>query len=167
LSHALFMMACSRDDPGSVSPQPEWVPEELQPGMMIAFPRGYEGDGYRCGIDACYFHKQRPDHAADFGFPVSGMTGYHPAEFAVLPDNFQYKYRELIETVSGLEGAIYFTPEDENEFDWSLATFVVEAPEDLNYREVIWVTYKASHHANVRAILRTIDHEDALVPGSP
>jgi hypothetical protein len=150
---------CSGDQAEPLSPQDLWIQERLQPGLLISFPSSYEGEGYRCGIDACYFDKKRPDHSVLFGFPVMGMTGYDPAEFDVLPGTFQYRYRELIETRAGLEGALYFTPQDEHEFDWSLGTFVVKAPDGPGYREVLWVTYKPSHHGEVREVLETVQYE--------
>ncbi len=87
------------------------------------------------------------------------MIGPPAPEFDALPDSFRYKYRELIETGAELEGALYYTPEDESEYSWSFGAFVVEVPDEQPYREVLRMHYKQSRHREVIEILSTVRHE--------
>jgi hypothetical protein len=153
----LFCLAACADTGPS---QPEvWTSETLQPGMLISFPRGFEGDGYRCGIDACYFDKSRSDGAITFSFPVSGMTGYTPAQFATLPVEYLYPHRDLVETQSGLSAAFYYVLENEHEFPQSFGVFVVETRDGSGFREVVWVRFDAAQFARTNDVLRTVDYE--------
>lgn len=156
---AMALLGCSEEADQPATPQENWSAERLQPGFLISFTSDYVGNGYRCGIDACYFDKQTQDHSISFNFPVYGMTGHVAAEFDELPEAFLYKYRELIRTKAGLEGALYFTPQDENDVDWSSGAFVVEKPDTPGYREVLWIIYKQPRHDEVRRVLETVELE--------
>ena len=154
----MCLVAACAGESGVAQPE-RWTSETLQPGMIISFPQGYEGDGYRCGIDACYFNKSRADSAIKFNFPVSGMTGYTPARFDELPGEYMYPHRELIETESGLSSALYFVLEDEHEFPQSFGVLLIEEHDGSGFREVVWVTFDAVELNRTKDILRSIDYE--------
>lgn len=154
----LLGIACSERafDP---SDQPSPLKEEtLLPGMTICFPRGYEGDGFWCGFDACYFDKSRTDGHIHFYFALGPMTGNVPAEFEELPNLFRYPHRELITTESGLEGALYYALEAENRCVKGGGTFLIEKNGSSGFHEVVWVLYEDSCHAHVCDVLRSINY---------
>lgn len=154
----LLVMACSeRVLEPSDQPSP-WKEETLLPGMTICFPRGYEGEGFLCGFDACYFEKSRTDGCVHFNFALGPMTGNVPAEFEELPDLFCYPHRELIATESGLEGALYYALESENKCIKSVGTFLIEKNGASGFHEVVWVMYNDSCYSQVCDVLRTIKY---------
>jgi hypothetical protein len=154
----LLVIACSEhvSEP-SHHPSP-WKEETLLPGMTISFPRGYEGPGFWCGFDACYFGKSRSDGCVHFNFALGPMTGNVPAEFDELPDLFRHPHRELITTDCGLEGALYYALESENKCVKSVGTFFIEKYGTSGFHEVVWVMYDDSCHVHVCDVLRTIKY---------
>jgi hypothetical protein len=154
----LFLIpACSGET--YVAGPAQWASDTLQPGMVMSFPQGFAGDGYRCGIDACYFSKYSLDNTISFNFPVSGMTGHTPAQFTELPAQYLYPHRELIETRSGLSSALYFVLEDEHGSPQSSGAFLIEERDGSGFREVVWVSFDSQQQSLVREILRSIDYE--------
>ena len=160
----LFFIACSENASGPLDQnslldqQTTWKAETLQPEMTIAFPGVYEGDGFWCGFDACYFEKSRTDGSVQFSFALGPMTGNDPAEFDELPDLFCYPHRELITTDEGLKGALYYALESENPCVKSVGTFLIAKRDLSGYHQVIGVIYDHSQHAHVCDLLRTIKY---------
>ena len=141
---------------------PPWTEEKLQSGMSISFPPGYEGDGFWCWVDACYFEKFRTDGTVKFNFAIGEMTGNRPAEFEELPPQFRYLHRELITTNDGLKGALYYTEAFEHECEESVGTFLIEKHETKGYHEVVWVKYDYSLRSHVCEVLRSIKYVSYL-----
>ena len=155
----LLVVACARES--HVSEPLPWTVETLQPGMTISVPPGYEGEGYRCGIDTCSFHKRRTDGAITLGFTWGAMTGYTPARVAELPASFgRNPHRVLIETESGLAGALYYILESEYVGIQSNGQFIVEEQDGSGYWEVISVTFDSEELSRVQDILKTIHYQE-------
>ncbi len=159
LLFSMLIVACSDNisSPPDAQTAP-WAEEKLQPGMAIAFPSGYEGAGYGCMVDACYFEKWRSDGSVRFNFPMGEMTGNRPAEFEELPEKYHYLHRELITTNDGLKGALYYTAEHEHGCKWSMGTFIIEKQGTKSFHEVVWATYDYSWHAHVCDVLGSIKY---------
>ena len=154
LAALLVIGGCAEDN--GPSETEIWTSEPLHSGMEISFPSDYEGEGIWCGMDACWFNKERVDGEIEFYISVWGMTGGLPVHFDTLPDQFRFPEREFMETNSGLSGVFFYESEGSADPDECRGAFVVEMNDASGYIEAVRVSYQRAERSSVKEILRTI-----------
>ena len=135
-----------------------WSSEALHSELKISFSRDYEGEGVSCGMDACWFTKNRTDGKIAFYISVWGMTGGLPEHFSELPAEYIYPHTEFMTTRSGLEAAFYSEINEKQGLGQCRGTFVVEANDGSGYVEAVRVTFSSASRLDVKEVLRRIEY---------
>lgn len=152
---SIFVVAGCSENSGPTEAE-TWTAETLHSGMEISFPSNYVGEGVWCGMDACWFIKNRIDGEVAFYISVWGMTGGLPEHFEAMPDQFRYPERELLETNSGISGAFFYEREGVTDPDDCRGVFVVEMNGGGEFVEAVRVNYPRVERRQIKEILRTI-----------
>ncbi len=154
---ALLTIAACSDSDGPVAPE-VWSSEPLHSGLQISFTDRYEGDGVSCGMDACWFAKNRIDKKATFHISVWGMTGGLPVELGELPATYTYPDTEYLSTSSGLEGAFYSQLQADPETGRCSGTYFIAKSDGAGFVEAVRVSYAHGQRAHVKDVLRSIEY---------
>jgi len=152
---ALLSVIGCVDDQDPVQPT-VWSSQSLHSGLQISFPEGYEGKGLWCGMDACWFYKNRADDLAIFHIPAFGMTGGLPEHFDTLPTQYLYPDAQIMTTDSGLQAAFYSERDGGPFGDICRGTFFVAENDGSGFVEAVRVSFAPAWRNQVLAVLQTI-----------